>query len=254
MKECPKCGTFMDDKELACPECGTTMVTRTSNSSLSLKSGDEPEKKKKSNPMGTTMSTGSGLTDILRSENDEEVEVDDDFYGGSIPVSMARNNIDGDYSAKKKSTVLPSLIKIAFLVAIVIGVYMFVTKVVLKETRTRSREDAINIYIEAMKGGEDELGEIVPPYEDEDHFRESTFLEYQGRVTTHNIKNVDFLNKDDVDTLNVNLKLATGKTVKIDEACNVEIEVMTDVKPITLNLTFVKIRNDWYMNPDNILK
>ena len=48
----------------------------TSGGSLSLKT-EEPVKKKSGNRMGTTVSTGSGLTDILRREDDEYDDVDD---------------------------------------------------------------------------------------------------------------------------------------------------------------------------------
>ena len=99
MKTCHVCGAQVDDKELICPDCGATVVGNTGG--FALKPQEPQKKKKSSNPMGMTVSTGSGLTDLLRAE-DEDVEVEDDLRGGSIPLTYAQNVIDDDAAYKEK--------------------------------------------------------------------------------------------------------------------------------------------------------
>ena len=154
MKTCHVCGAQVDDKELICPDCGATVVGSTGGFALKPQ---EPEKKKKSaNPMGMTVSTGSGLTDLLRAE-DDEVEVEDELRGGSIPLTYAQNVIDDDaaYKEKKLKQKQKKLITRA-IVIIAICIFAFVIiSGYLKQKRGADTPDALlDIYVEAVNDGE----------------------------------------------------------------------------------------------------
>lgn len=254
MKICQVCGAEADDKAFECPQCGGTVIPHVSG--LSLKTNNEPEKKKTGNPMGMSVSTGSGLTDILRADTPEDVEVEDEFYGGSLPVSLSKNNIDEDMSVKKKSKLGSNIVKLVLLFAVAFGIYTLVMNFLNKETRSNNKEDAYNTYIEAITKNDMEAAkDLIPPYEEEDHFMQSPYMIVGNGAAINNsvLKNKEFLSDKQVEDMNTNLKLATGKTVKIEQACVMEVELITsNAKKLTQEMTFVRIRNYWYLDPGNL--
>ena len=163
MKICHVCGCEVEDRELVCPDCGATVVKH--SGSLSIKAQEET--KKKLNPMGMTVSTGSGLTDILRNESEfDNADVDDDYFGGSIPLGMAKTVIEDD-GRKKSDTgkVIGKVIKILCIIALLYGAYWVVVNVFLNRDVIESHEEAIDIYVEAINDADvEKMEKVMPSY------------------------------------------------------------------------------------------
>ncbi len=250
MKTCRVCGAYVDDKEFHCPECGADVMIKSSGT-LSLKQNTET--KPKANPMGQTISTGSGLTDILRAEAGEDVETEDFYGGGSIPLSFTRTDIDGDYSAKKKKKIAPTIFKLILLFAVCFGVYMFVTKVIMKEKDkgVESMEDAIEIYFDSVNANDiDEMQRIVPKFlSDRRDWAESM-------ISTHNGAKLENYKINETETLPINelkneILLTYNKTVSIQEANDVYISYMNNSNGVSIFeekiFTILKIDDCWYI-------
>lgn len=257
MKTCHVCGEEVEDKILECPNCGATVVKRTIE--LSVK---PPEAiRKRTNPMGTPVSTGSGLTDLLRGEDDNYVE--DELGGGSIPMTLTKTNVDYDYSGKKKINIFGPLFKFLILVALIYGVYYLVTNVILKEDGPSTYEAAFEQYITAVNNkNEDELCVVIPSYITANRKRAQTIFEdLQGaEFDQYEILSVTDLTKDEIIKLEDDIQLKYGKTVNIKEACVLRLRLGGIIKNpagasinkyAELDMGFIKIHNRWYINTES---
>lgn len=270
MKTCHVCGAQVDDKELICPDCGATVVGSTGGFALKPQ---EPEKKKKSaNPMGMTVSTGSGLTDLLRAE-DDEVEVEDELRGGSIPLTYAQNVIDDDaaYKEKKLKQKQKKLITRA-IVIIAICIFAFVIiSGYLKQKRGADTPDALlDIYVEAVNDGDvDKMASIMPAYLDEQTEAQKLIDDMKGaHINTCEIVRNKELSQMELDELQDSIKYQTGKTANIKSATLVTVKMSGTANRggsnVTVNTEFdiqlVKLKKgigeyyfihmDTYDNPD----
>lgn len=255
MKTCHVCGALVDDRELVCPECGATVVKHSEGFALKT---DEPVKKR-SNPMGTTVSTGSGITDILRGDDDGYT---DDYISGSMPISLSKTELKGDYSAKRKSNVGGLIFKFVLVVALIFGVYYLVTNVFMKKEGATEAEQVIDLYTEAVNEKDrDKLLLIIPPYITTNLERADDILEEMKDVHFDEyeiISKTDY-SSSEVTALQDSIKLQTGKTANLKAACIMKIRL----KGTTLNqsgvavqkyseveLEFVNIRDIWYLHID----
>lgn len=260
MKTCHVCGCQVDDRELICPDCGATVVMQTSG--LSLKK-EVPQPKRRTNPIGTTVSTGSGLTDILRVEDDEMAE-DDPFMGGSIPVSMARTIIE-DEGVKKKSNIgkiFGGIFKLALLAAVAFGIYYLVVNVFLKKEGAFSYEEALNIYVEAVNDKDaSKMRLIVPPYES---YPLDKAQEWIDSLNSAHFTQSDVVRTQNIDTsvlysIQEEAKLSKNRTINIREGITVTVEfrgTVVNASGATVNrgyeidMDFIKIDDRWYFYPD----
>lgn len=263
MKICHVCGCEVDDRELICPDCGATVVKH--SGMLSLKS--QEENKKKLNPMGMTVSTGSGLTDILRNESEfDSADIDDDFYGGSMPVGLGKTIIEDD--GKKKSDtgkVLAKVFKIVFVVALLVGAYWLVTNVILKRENVESYNDAIDIYVEAINMEDSEkMEKIIPSYLNDQSKPAKDIVEGMKEVTIdkYDIIETTDLSEDEITGLQDDIKIVTTKTAKIDEAVKVRIRFYGSTKnsagqDVKLNteseLIFIKVKDNWLLETESYM-
>lgn len=261
MKTCHVCGCFVDDGELVCPECGATVVKSTGG--LSLKQ-EEPEKKKKTNPIGMTVSTGSGLTDILKAGDYDEGEAEaDPFNGGSIPVSMSKNIIEDDEPVKKKSgNVFGVLFKIVIFAAIAFGIYYLITNVILKKEGADTYEAALDMYIEALNDNDAQaMSEIVPSYmSDATEVAQSWIDSLNGaNISEYSISRTDTIDDNDLTFIEEEVKLERNKVVDIREG----VTLIVDFRGVSYNnagnsvnrggelkMQFIKIENRWYFYPE----
>ncbi|MDD6328124.1 MAG: hypothetical protein Q4D54_02085 [Eubacteriales bacterium] len=263
MKTCHVCGCEVDDKELVCPDCGATVVIATSG--LSLKA--ETEKRKSGNPMGQTIGTGSGYTDILRAEDDEVYDAEDDpFHGGSIPTSFAKTHIeDGEYKKKKnRARIIGNIIKVVFVLALAFGIYLFVTKVVLKKEGVDNVDDAIDVFVEAVNAKDkSKLKEIMPPYYNQ--LEEAEYcIERMDSVTIsgNKVVNRNTIDRIELDQIQEMLKAEKNRMVYLEDGCKVTFAMNGTVVKKNggtdfnfageVTLQFFELKGKWYLDTDSI--
>mgnify|MGYP007069863755 CR=1 FL=1 len=257
MKKCPMCGNPVDDHATECPECGCPIAD---TSGFSLKSSPGGSKKS-GNPMGRSVSTGSGLTDLLREGDDAYEDYDNSNIGGSIPLSLTRTDIEGDYSAKKKSKIGKYIFRIILLAAAAYGVYFLVTNVFSRE-KAKSYEEALEYYVDAINEDDsDKMEVIIPPYIKDEEGRAKEYLENLSvlHVNSYNIREASPMTDSIIDNLQEAIKLDTGKTAKIKEGYNLVVELKVTVDGdsaqyakgssflIKANMDFIKIKDNWYL-------
>lgn len=224
MKTCHVCGAQVDDRELICPDCGATVVAATGG--LSLKA-QEPPKKKASNPMGMTVSTGSGLTDLLRGDDDGDVE--DDLSGGSIPLSFAKTVIDDDYDYKTRQEnkrIKKNIFRLVFVLVLVIAAYVIVTTVMNKERGAETPEQLLDIYMEAINNGDaDKLDLVMPAYLGDTHAKaEQVIADMKSvHIDSYNISKKEELGQTEITELQDSIKYQTSKTANIKGAIKLTI-------------------------------
>lgn len=263
MKTCRVCGAFVEDKAFTCPECGAEMVQ--SSGKLSLKTETDTKKKSSGNQMGQTVSTGSGLTDILRAgAADEGVDDDaiDEFYGGSIPTALTKTTIDEDYSSKKrKHKIVSKIFKLALLAAAAFGVYFFVMNVVLKEKEKGAQTygEAIEIFIDGINDNDpDSMTKIIPPYEREKIDNAQFYIaDFEGaKITEYREKRVVDGKEQDPDAISPNvlmseIKLGLNKAISISETKTVTVAMRLDVdgrmRQIEVDFILFKAEGAWYL-------
>lgn len=260
MKTCHVCGCQVDDKELICPDCGATVVMATSG--LSLK--NEAPVKKKSAVSGPSISTGSGLTNILRAEDDDVAE-EDPFHGGSIPISLAKNVIEEEERKKKKniSKAVGTIFKLVLLAAAAYGIYYLVVNVFMKKEGAFSYETALDMYVEAVNESDTaKMEQIVPKYMT---YPQDTAQDWVDSMSNVEITSYDIINTVEIDDaaltiMQEDIKLEKGKTADIREGITLTIEIRANVVNVSgktvskggeIEMEFIRISDRWYFYPDN---
>lgn len=239
MKTCQECGTKVNDNELVCPCCGATVVMHVSG--LSLKNSSGAPKKKPSSSLNMSVSQ-----DFL--------DVEQPFVVTSKSIPKTKEKEEKSYSVRGKSTFFPKLIKFILFVAIAYGIYTAITTYLVKDNGVTDRDTAYNIYIEAIKNptvDNSELKKLIPPYEKESHFMQSKYINIAEGDTIFkaDVTNKRVFSDNEVDRLVTDIKLATGNTPKIREAGSYDLRYVTKKGTlIEQTVTFVKIRNSWYLD------
>ncbi|MBO6115234.1 MAG: hypothetical protein J6P57_09280 [Lachnospiraceae bacterium] len=256
MKKCPMCGEPVEENATECPECGCPIAN---TSGFSLKNSPAGAKKS-GNPMGRTMSTGSGLTDILREGDEAYDDYDDSSIGGSIPISLSRTDV-GDLNIKKKSKVGKYIFRIILLVAAAYGIYYLITNVFLTD-KAKSYNQALDYFVEAINEDDvDKMEIIMPPYLDKDGSQAKDYLENLGilHINSYNVRDLIELSESDIDNLQESIKLDTGKTARIKEGYGMTVELKVTVEGdseqyvngssfmISTYMEFINIKDNWYL-------
>ena len=259
MKTCHVCGCLVEDKDLICPVCGATVVMATSG--LSLKN-EEPAKKR-TTPVGPSISNGSGLTDILRVDDDDVVE-EDPFHGGSIPISMAKNVIEEEERKKKKKIgkTVGTIVKILLIAAAAFGVYWLVVNVFMKKEGAFSYEDAMDMYVEAVNDKDvAKMKQLVPDYMS---YPEDTAQEWIDNmngteITSYKIIRTEEIGSTDLSLIQEDVKLDKNKTADIREGITLTVEFRANVTSTSgsvvskggeIEMDFIRLSDRWYFYPD----
>ena len=261
MKKCPMCGQDVEDHASECPNCGCPIAD---TSGFSLKGGNNSAPRKgSSNPMGRTISTGSGLTDILN-EGEEDFSV-----GGSIPVSLSKNETE-DLNIKPKSNVGGTVFKLLFIVAIGFGIYYLLNTYVFSNKKAYSPEEALEFYVKAVNEDDvDYMRGILPSYVEN---RDQVAQEYLDNISVLHIDSYTIDSKEDFADIEISelqdaIKLQTTLTSRIASAVRMKVTFHVDVDgdseklkngdklDLTMNLEFIEINTKWYLQTtsyDNI--
>ncbi|MBQ9609783.1 MAG: zinc ribbon domain-containing protein [Lachnospiraceae bacterium] len=258
MKKCPMCGVEVDDHATECPECGCPIAD---TSGFSLKGGGPAPKKSNAHSIGTTVSTGSGLTDILNDGMEEEYS----SVGGSIPISLSKNDI-GDYEVKHKSHIGRTIFRILLLLAVAYGAYYLLDYFVFSNKKAYSYDDAIGNYMKAINDNDlDYMRGIMPPYLSDREASAKDILNNMSSlyINSYSIDDKVFYADKDLYELQDAIKLQTSKTARITSAYDLKVtfNVLVDGDSsklenganlnITMNMSFIEINNKWYLLLDS---
>lgn len=257
MKKCPMCGTSVDEHASECPECGCPIAD---TSGFSLKSSPGGSKKS-GNPMGKSISTGSGLTDLLREGDDAYDDFDDTSSPyGSIPISLSKTDV-GDLNIKKKSKVGKYIFRIILIAALGFGIYYLITNVLLTD-KAKSYNQALDYFVEAINEDDVKKMEIImPPYLDKNSSQAEDYLENLGilHVNSYNVRDLNELSESEIDNLQESIKLETGKTARIKEGYSMTVDLKVTVEGdssryvkgssfmISSYMEFINIKDNWYL-------
>ena len=254
MKNCPMCGAQVDDHATECPECGCPIAD---TSGFSLKGGGAAPRKSNAHSMGTTVSTGSGLTDILN----DGIEEDYSSVGGSIPISLSKNDV-GDYEVKHKSNIGKTIFRILFIALLAVGAYYLLDYFVFSNKRAYSYEEAIDNYIKAINDNDvDYMRGIMPSYVDDKQAKAQEIIDDMSslHINSYTIDDREGLVDKEIFELQEAIKLQTSKTARITSAINFKITFNVTVTGessklkqgsdlnITMNMSFIEINNKWYL-------
>ena len=258
MKTCRVCGALVDDREWNCPECGATMIT--SGGSLSLKS-EEPTKKKSGNRMGTTVSTGSGLTDILRADSDGDYDdVDDGTVMGSIPMTLSKNIIEEEEQRKKAKAnrrLMANIFKAIIVIVILVAAAIFIRDIFFKEDKAKTCDELVKNYVEAVNEQDvDLMLSIVPQFLANRQDEAQALVDgMKGvKLTKYTVKSKEEISRVSMDLLRDEIKLTEGKNANLDEGYYLEVEFV-GTNPSGLEETAVvimevyRVKDRWFLYP-----
>lgn len=272
MKTCPVCSALCTEIQTHCPECGAELIVKEeikSSGLLSLKSAEEAAKKKSSGQsLGTTVSTGSGLTNILRRE-DDDYEDDAPYIQGSIPTAFQKN---GSYETSGTSAyerrredkkVVGTIIKLVLLIAVAFGIYSYVTNVLLVEKGAKSYQDALKIYVDCINSKDAEkLAEITPSYYGNQEDTAEKWIAYMNnaKITSSDIISAEKMDPNDLNDLQEYIKLTYSKTLYATDTASLVVEMKGEATNTTgakfatggrITMEFLEIDGKWYFNPES---
>ena len=205
--------------------------------------------------MGTTLGTGSGFTDILRAEDNGEL--DDSYFGGG-PVSFTDPYANDDYVAKKKKdySAPKTIFKILLLCAVAYLVYYVVTNVIFAEDKASTYEAVFENYIEAVNDKDaSAMQDIIAPYIiDRGDVAKELVDEMEGvEFTDCEITESIAFDDNQEKALQQTITL-TGKSFGVQKAYTVKVTFKGTVNGQdrmieNIEMVFVKGDHKWYLDP-----
>lgn len=263
MKQCHACGAYVEDDARSCPECGATIVT--GGSGLTLKEDKDAKRKIPSHSTGHTVGQGTGLTSLL-DNSDEYADLESDAYGGgSLPVSMSKNQLK-EYEAAKRherqrkgAGAIGTVVKILVLAAIAFGVYYLFVNVLLKTDGLESPEAVMDEFVAAVNEKDTEkLKAILPPYLITNLGTAENYLNSlsEAHIDKYDILEKKEISKSEIDQLEDTIKMSQGKTTTIKEAFDIRMRVNGTMKNKQGNkvnkfpevtFRFINVKGAWYL-------
>ena len=263
MKQCHACGTYVEDDARSCPECGATIVT--GGSGLTLKEDKNANRKIPSHSTGHTVGAGTGLTSLLEASDDYADLEADAYGGGSLPVSMSKNQLK-EYEAAKRhekqrkgAGAFGTFVKILVLIAIAFGIYYLFVNVLLKTDGLETPEAVMNEFVAAVNEKDvEKLKAILPPYLITNLGTSENFLNSlsEAHIDKYDILEKKELSSNEINQLEDSIKMGQGKTANIKEAVDIRMRVSGTMKNKQGNkvnkfpevtFRFLNVKGVWYL-------
>ena len=250
---CESCGAKVPDGTTICPECGRPVVKMKTSLELKGQNGKKPVKQ-------TAYTPTDDYGDIF----------DGNSVGGMTPVTITKEEIKEQKELAQKhgapsgaGKVFGTIFKFLVFAAIVAGIYLFVTKVVLKPNGPATYEEAVTAFQVAVNDAdEEELKNLVPSYITANKaLVEEILPAVQGtHYTAIDIINVTEWTAAEVDSFNDQIQVTHGKTADAKEGVTLRLGLrgkMTDKNGVPrqyqeVELNFIKIKGAWYPDIEDV--
>lgn len=253
MAVCESCKAYVQDGVTICPECGRPVVKMKTRLELKSENGKRPVK-------ATAFTPTDDYGDIY----------DSNSVGGTEPVTITKEDVkEYKETTKKKggksgiAKVFGWLIKLVVLAAIAFGIYMFVTKVVMKAEGPETYEEAVTAFQVAVNEHDSEkLLALVPSYitankalvEDIMPFVENT------NYTSIKIINAKEWSQAEVSKFNDQTYTQHAKEANAKEGATLKLGLRGNMKDrngvkrqyLEINIDFVKIKGVWYPDMEQV--
>ena len=156
-----------------------------------------------------------------------------------------------------------TIFKFVIFIAIVVGIYFFVTKVVLKPNGPETYKEAVTAFQTAVNEDDSEkLQNLVPFYITANKALVEEILPYVQETNYTSIKSIDTQawSSSDVDTFNDRIQMEHGKTADAKEGITLKLGLRGTMKDINgvrrqymeVNIDFIKIKGVWYPDMDQV--
>lgn len=253
MAVCESCGAHVQDGVTICPECGRPVVKMKTSLGLKGENGKKAEKQRAYTPT-------DDYGDIF----------DGNSVGGSEPVTITKEEVKEYKELNRKQSggsgigkVFGTIFKFVIFIAIVVGIYFFVTKVVLKPNGPETYKEAVTAFQIAVNEDDSEkLQNLVPSYVTANKALVEDILPYVQETNYTSIKIIDTQewSSSDVDTFNDRIQVEHGKTADAKEGVTLKLGLRGTMKDINgvrrqymeVNIDFIKIKGVWYPDMDQV--
>lgn len=253
MAVCESCGARVPDGTTICPECGRPVVKM--KTSLELK-GQNGKKAVKANAFTPTDDYG----DIY----------DGNSVGGTEPVTLTKEDVKEYKEQSRKQNggsgigkVFSLIFKLIIFAAVVFGIYLFVTKVVLKPQGPETYEEALNVLKQAVNDDDSELlVSLVPSYITADKALVDDIMPMvrETQFTSIEIVEVTEWAQSDVDQFNDRIQVEHGKTSAARAGVTLKLGFRGNMKDKNgvhrsyqeKSLDFIQIKGVWYPDIEQV--
>ena len=253
MAVCESCGARVQDGLTICPECGRPVVKMKTSLGLKGENGKKPVQQRAYTPT-------DDYGDIY----------DGNSIGGSDPVKITKEDVKEYKEQNRKQgggsgvgKVFGTIFKFVIFAAIVFGIYLFVTKVVLKPSGPETYEEAVTAFQTAVNEKDSEkLQALIPEYITADKALVENILPYVNNTNYTSIKIIKATewNSTQVDEFNDKIQVEHGKTADAREGVTLKLGLRGSMKDtngvlrqyMEVNIDFIKIKGVWYPDIEQV--
>ncbi len=253
MAVCESCGARVQDGITICPECGRPVVKMKTSLGLKGENGKKPVQQRAFTPT-------DDYGDIY----------DGNSIGGSDPVKITKEDVKEYKEQNRKQgggsgvgKVFGTIFKFIIFAAIVFGIYLFVTKVVLKPAGPETYEEAVTAFQTAVNENDSEkLQALVPNYITANKAMVENMLPYvkEANYTSVKIIKATEWNSAQVDEFNDKIQAQHGKTADAREGATLKLGLRGSMKDtngvlrqyMEVNIDFIKIKGVWYPDIEQV--
>lgn len=254
MAVCESCGARVPDGTTICPECGRPVVKMKTSLELKGQNGKKPVKQ-------TAYTPSDDYGDIY----------DGNSVGGTEPVTITKEEIKEQKELNQKhgsgnsgiGKVIGTIFKFLIFVGIVFGIYLFVTKVVLKPNGPETYEEAVTAFQVAVNDSDkDKLLALVPEYITTNKALVEDIYPYVQDTNYTSVKIIKetVWSSSEVDKFNDDTYTEHAKEPNAKEGVTLKLGLRGTMKDTTgvtrqymeVSIDFMKIKGVWYPNMEQV--